>query len=204
VKKSFVLTFVSCLFFFCACAAGPDRVADSWRKALDSGDAAGLESLSAEKADFAAAIKGGFVAKHSEADAASSQKLSGSAYVVSDGYAYRLKYTDNAWKVECSAAGPFNQSTPEMTLLLALHLVKTARFDELKRLIPPGSSVPQDQYSKPGIELWRDFAEAIGNSRDCRPFDISGDEAVISYGDSGQRQVRMHRSNSLWYIVEIN
>gem|GEM_PF-2637246 len=204
MKKILQIALLLSMLLLSACAAGPDRVADAYRQALESGDSSSLEAMSAYKADFESALKNDFVSVSPKSGTASEEKNSGSAYIVSNGVAYRLHKDENSWKIDCSTAGPFNQSTPEMTLLLALHLVKAGRFAELNRLALPDAAVTSGEPSEAALELWREFAAAVGPSYDCRPFEITGDEAILSYGGDGQRQIKMRRSNSLWYIVEIN
>ncbi len=201
MKRFILFVFIVNSLLLSSCAQSPQASVRAYLRAAEGGNSTALATYSTTEADYSAALENRWLADKEYPLA--SDESENMALVTEAGHKFLLKRSADKWLVDCTTRGPFHRQTPEMTLLLVRFLVMKGRFAELAELSPEGAFEVSVEFSEEQKQNWRNFAESI-TPYACRPFDVSGDEAVLYYGDEYRPRVKMLRQNGLWCILEIH
>ena len=206
VKTGLPILIVGILMFLAvACASGPTARVEDYRRAISAHDAAALASLSVEngvssisESVLEQAMQQGYVATVEDGKTS----ISATAEVDADGQRYLLVRQGQQWKIQCATIGPFHNYTPESTLLLARHLIRSESYDDLRALLPAEleqSKTPLDPVFIEQLQLFVDET----TSALCESFQIEGDLARLRYGASKQKTLLLLRQENRWKIKEL-
>ncbi len=204
-KLSFCLLLLCGVCLFASCANGPVWRAREFSRNLEKRDAARTVNMleNAEQVAnsdaVAQAVRSGLagaVPVNSEWDRA---KTVTRVDVGSE--TYMLARVGENWKIRCATVGPFHDQTPEMTLLLAMHLIESGRFEDLRKLIPQNAA-SGGAFSPEFRKELAAWAKELHPQR-CKPFDIEGSRAMLRYGEGERKALRLVREREGWRIVEL-
>ncbi|RJO66769.1 MAG: hypothetical protein C4523_11475 [Myxococcales bacterium] len=206
VKRLLLISLVGLIFAGCASGKGPRWRAQEFSRAVadrQADQAAAMLDEGAARIDGATLAEA--LAKGRVGDfpfAADWDRAEATATVRAGKDVFLLARSGEEWKIRCATIGPYHDRTPEMTVLLARHLIAKGDFDAIQSLVP--ADVEQSPVSPPASlvqELRQWDAELAPYA--CAPFSVVGDVAELRYGPAGDKTVRLVREGESWRIRDL-
>jgi hypothetical protein len=186
-----------------ACATGPVQTARAYQDAIAARQPGAIARLSegdglANQEWMEQALAAGAFGPLPDDSQWNTQQVT--AKVEAGDAVYLLAKHGDEWKVRCASIGPYHDYTPEMTLLLAVHLIKSSKFNELRELLPSTLELTGAEFPAAFQDELRRWASWMSMAA-CRPFAINYGRAELLYSaEGGRKRVVLVLERNHWKI----